>query len=62
MLTAALSSMNCDLYLVTRMMFSLARGGYAPQGLGRVTRRGVPLPALKLSTTGLVVATVVAIL
>lgn len=61
-LTAALSSMNCDLYLATRMMFSLARGGYAPQRLGRVTRRGVPLPALMLSTTGLVVATVVAIL
>jgi L-asparagine transporter-like permease len=61
-LTAALSSMNCDLYLATRMMFSLARGGYAPNGLGRVTRRGVPLPALLISTTGLVVATVVAVL
>jgi AAT family amino acid transporter len=61
-LTAALSSMNCDLYLATRMMFSLARGGYAPTGLGRVTRRGVPLPALLISTTGLVVATVVAVL
>ncbi|MHB8411973.1 MAG: amino acid permease [Candidatus Acidiferrales bacterium] len=60
-LTAALSSMNCDLYLATRMMFSLSRGGYAPRGLGRVTANGVPLPALLLSTTGLVVATVVAI-
>jgi len=60
-LTAALSSMNCDLYLATRMMFSLARGGYAPEGLGRVTRRGVPLPALLLSTTGLVIATVIAV-
>jgi amino acid transporter, AAT family len=61
-LTAALSSMNCDLYLATRMMFSLARGGYAPERLGRVTRRGVPLPALLVSTTGLIVATVVAVL
>ena len=61
-LTAALSSMNCDLYLATRMMFSLARGGYAPKGLGSVTKRGVPLAALLLSTTGLIVATVVAIL
>jgi L-asparagine transporter-like permease len=61
-LTAALSSMNCDLYLATRMIFSLSRGGYAPQGLGQVTKRGVPLRALLLSTTGLVVATVVAIL
>ncbi|MGC1107536.1 MAG: amino acid permease [Candidatus Acidiferrales bacterium] len=61
-LTAALSSMNCDLYLATRMIFSLSRGGYAPQSLGRVTKRGVPLPALLLSTTGLVIATVIAIL
>lgn len=61
-LTAALSGMNCDLYLATRMMFSLARGGYAPRGLGRVTRRGVPLGGLLLSTTGLLVATIVAAL
>jgi L-asparagine transporter-like permease len=54
--------MNCDLYLSTRMMFSLARGGYAPQSFGRVTKRGVPLPALLISTTGLVIATVVAVL
>ena len=61
-LTAALSSMNCDLYLAARMIFSLSRGGYAPVGLGRVTKRGVPLPALLLSTTGLVIATVIAAL
>ena len=60
-LTAALSSMNCDLYLSTRMMFSLSRGGYAPAALGRVTKRGVPLPALLVSTVGLAIATVVAI-
>ena len=61
-ITAALSSMNCDLYLATRMIFSLSRGGYAPQRLGRVTKRGVPLPALFLSTMGLVIATIIAIL
>jgi amino acid transporter, AAT family len=61
-LTAALSSMNCDLYLATRMMFSLSRGGYAPQVFGNVTKKGVPVAALLLSTTGLIVATVVAIL
>jgi amino acid transporter, AAT family len=38
-LTAALSSMNCNLYLVTRMIFSLSRGGYAPSSWGTVTRR-----------------------
>jgi L-asparagine transporter-like permease len=61
-LTAALSSMNCDLYLSTRMMFSLARAGHAPQLFGRVTKRGVPLPALLISTIGLVIATMIAVL
>jgi len=61
-LTAALSSMNCNLYLVTRMMFSLARGGYAPERFGRVSSRGTPLPALLISALGLVVATAVALL
>ncbi len=37
-ITAAASSMNCNLYLVSRMMFSLARGGYAPASFGRVSR------------------------
>jgi len=61
-LTAALSSMNCDLYLSTRMMFSLSRGGYAPRLFGGVTTRGVPIPALLVSTMGLVIATFVATL
>jgi AAT family amino acid transporter len=61
-LTAALSSMNCDLYLATRMIFSLSRGGYAPAEFGRVSKRGVPVSALLLSTTGLVIATVIAVL
>jgi AAT family amino acid transporter len=60
-LTAALSSMNCNLYLVTRMIFSLSRGGYAPKAMGRVTARGVPLNALLISSAGLALATGVAI-
>ena len=60
-LTAALSGMNCCLYLATRMIFSLARGGYAPAALGRVTKRGAPVPALLMSAIGLAIATVVAI-
>ncbi|SRR5579871_423130 len=59
-LTAALSSMNCNLYLVTRMIFSLSRGGYAPTAWGNVTPRGVPLNALLVSSVGLLVAIVVA--
>jgi L-asparagine transporter-like permease len=60
-LTAALSGMNCSLYLATRMVFSLARAGYAPRVLGRVSRQGTPLPALLFSAAGLGVATVFAI-
>src|SRR5271155_743817 len=57
--TAALSSMNTNLYLATRMIFSLARGGYAPAALGRVTARGAPVPALMVTAAGLAVATVI---
>ena len=59
--TAALSSSNADLYLSTRMIFSLARGGYAPASLGRLSARGVPLRALAISTTGMIVAIMLAI-
>lgn len=52
-LTAALSSANTNLYLTSRMLFSLSRGGYAPAGLGRLTRRGIPLGALLLSSAGM---------
>jgi amino acid transporter, AAT family len=61
-LTAALSGMNCSLYLATRMVFSLARGGYAPAALGRVSERGTPIPALLVSAVGLGIATLFAIL
>jgi L-asparagine transporter-like permease len=52
-ITAAASSMNCNLYLVSRMMFSLARGGYAPARWGEVSSRGTPVPALLVSAAGL---------
>jgi L-asparagine transporter-like permease len=61
-ITAAASSMNCNLYLVSRMMFSLARGGYAPETLGRVSTRGTPVRALVVSAGGLAVALVVSFL
>ena len=61
-ITAAASSMNCNLYLVTRMMFSLARGGYAPQPWGHVSAKGVPVRALLVSAAGLGLAMLVSIL
>lgn len=55
-LTAALSSMNCNLYLTARMLFSLSRGGYAPRALGQLSRRGTPVAALLVSSGGLAAA------
>ncbi len=55
-LVAALSAMNSQLYITTRMMFSLARAGYAPRRLGKVNARGVPLAALLLSSIGIALA------
>jgi amino acid transporter, AAT family len=48
-ITAALSSMNANLYLTSRMLFSLARGGYAPAALGRLGGQGTPVAAAALS-------------
>ena len=55
-LTAALSSANTNLYLTSRMLFSLSRGGYVPARLGQLTHRGIPLAALLVSSGGMVVA------
>ena len=55
-LVAALSAMNSQLYITTRMMFSLSRAGYAPRPLGEVNARGVPLAALLLSSIGIALA------
>jgi L-asparagine transporter-like permease len=60
-LTAALSSVNTNLYLSTRMVFSLARGGYAPESMGKVSSNGVPHRALLASTAGIIAAILLAI-
>ena len=60
-ITAALSSSNTDLYLTTRMLFSLARDSQAPAWLGRLSRNGVPVFALAVSTGGMIAAILLAI-
>ncbi|MGH9773835.1 MAG: amino acid permease [Candidatus Acidiferrales bacterium] len=60
-LTAALSSCNTDLYLTTRMLFSLSRGGYAPASLGRLNRAGAPVLSLLISSVGMVLAMILAL-
>jgi len=61
-LIAALSAMNSQLYITTRMMFSLSRAGHAPKLFGMIYRNGTPLNALLLSTSGIAVATVFSII
>jgi L-asparagine transporter-like permease len=55
-LTAALSSAMCNLYFTSRLLFSLARGGYAPAALGRLTKQGMPVLAVLASSAGMAVA------
>ena len=61
-LVAALSAMNSQLYITTRMMFSLSRAGHAPAALGRLSRSGTPLNALLVSTSGIAIAAVLNVL
>jgi amino acid transporter, AAT family len=60
-LTAALSSVNTNLYLSTRMLFSLGREGYGPDWMSKVSRNGVPHRALLASTGGIVAAILLAV-
>ncbi|HZD94787.1 MAG TPA: amino acid permease, partial [Candidatus Sulfotelmatobacter sp.] len=55
-LTAALSGANASLYVTSRMLFSLARSGYAPKRMGALNHHGVPMGALLASMLGIVAA------
>ncbi len=57
-LSAALSGANAALYISSRMLFSLARTGWAPPSLGRLNTAGSPTWAVLLSSYGIVVALV----
>jgi amino acid transporter, AAT family len=57
-LTAALSGANAALYAASRMLFSMARTGWAPAKLGTLNRSGSPRLALLCSSYGIVVALV----
>src|SRR5437867_7424318 len=57
-LTAALSGANAALYISSRMLFSLARTGWAPAAFGRLNAAGSPMLALLASSYGIVVALV----
>ncbi len=55
-LSAALSGANASLYVTSRMLFSLARSGYAPRRMGVLNQHGVPMGALLASMLGIVAA------
>ncbi|HEY7098777.1 MAG TPA: amino acid permease [Terriglobales bacterium] len=57
-LTAALSGANAALYVSSRMLFSLARSGWAPAAFGKLNQAGSPRLALLVSSFGIVVALV----
>jgi AAT family amino acid transporter len=57
-LTAALSGANAVLYASSRILFPLARTGWAPAVFGRLNRSGSPQLALLASSYGIVVALV----
>src|ERR1700678_3645113 len=57
-LTAALSGANAALYISSRMLFSLARTGWAPGVFGRLSAKGTPTRALLASSYGILVALV----
>ena len=58
-ITAALSSMNTNVYICSRMLFSLSRGGHAPRLLGRLNRSGTPTAAMLVSGAGILAAAAV---
>ncbi len=55
-LTAALSGANATLYVASRMIFSLARTGWAPTRLGRLNPQGSPQYAVLVSSFGILFA------
>jgi len=57
-LTAALSGANAALYVSSRMLFSMARNGWAPGALGKLNAKGSPNLALLVSSYGIVVAVI----
>jgi AAT family amino acid transporter len=61
-ITAALSSANTNLYLTSRILFSLSQDGYAAKALANLGRNGVPYVALIASSTGMAAAILLAVL
>ena len=57
-ITAAISAINADTFGAGRMMFALAQQGQAPRALGRVSRNGVPWPAVLIMLGAMLIGVV----
>ena len=55
-ISAALSSMNTNVYLCSRMLFSLSRGNYAPKFLGKLGKTQTPVAAIIVSGACILIA------
>jgi AAT family amino acid transporter len=53
---AALSAMHGQLYVASRMVWSLGEAGYAPRGVTRLSAAGVPQRAVALAALGIALA------
>jgi AAT family amino acid transporter len=60
-LVAALSAINSQLYIASRMMFSLARAGHAPAILGKLSSQGSPVYAMAVSFSGVILALILSV-
>ncbi|KRM93169.1 amino acid permease-associated protein [Lentilactobacillus senioris DSM 24302 = JCM 17472] len=49
-LTAVISSANSGMYASTRMLYSMANGGFAPKALSKTGKNGIPYRALIVTT------------
>jgi amino acid transporter, AAT family len=58
-LTAALTGANAKLYVSSRLLFSMARSGWAPAWLGKLNAAGSPRAALLVSSYGIVSALII---
>ncbi len=58
-LTAALSGANAKLYVCSRLLFSMARTGWAPAWLGKLNPAGSPRLALLVSSYGIISALII---
>lgn len=62
MLTAVVSAANSGMYVTTRLLYSLATDGQAHQAFTRLTKQGVPIISLAISSICLFIGALVAYL